>query len=423
MKTHLDTLMQAHNLDAILVTGPAQHNPAMYYMTGGVHLTGGDLLKKRAADPILFYNPMERDEAARTGLRTKNLADYKLTELLKETSGDALKATVLRYQRMLTEFGFTSGRLALYGKVEAGASYAIFTALQQAMPGLTLVGELSDSLLLDAMATKDSTEIERIRRMGQVTTSVVAEVAHFLTHHTVKDEVLVKRDGQPLTIGEVKARINLWLAERGAENPEGTIFAIGRDAGVPHSTGTDTDLLRLGQTIVFDIFPCEAGGGYFYDFTRTWCLGHATDEALALYENVLSVYRQVTSELKMGQPCKHYQQRTCELFEAQGHPTIKTDPQTQEGYVHSLGHGLGLHVHERPWFGANASEADRLEPGVVFTIEPGLYYPDKGLGVRLEDSLTLHPNGAFEILAPYPMDLVLPMRSRPKPRQVARTIG
>jgi Xaa-Pro aminopeptidase len=423
MKTHLDTLMQAHNLDAILVTGPAQHNPAMYYMTGGGHLTSGDLLKKHAADPILFYNPMERDEAAKTGLRTKNLADYKLTELLKEAGSDMLKATVLRYQRMLTEFGFTAGRLGLYGKVEAGATYATFTALQQAMPGLAIVGELSDSVLLDAMATKDAAEIERIRRMGQTTTAVVAEVASFLTHHSVKNEILIKRDGGPLTIGEVKRRINLWLAERGAENPEGTIFAIGRDAGVPHSSGTDTDLLRLGQTIVFDIFPCEAGGGYFYDFTRTWSLGYATDEALALYENVLNVYRQVTSELKAGLPCKQYQQRTCELFEAQGHPTIKTDPQTQSGYVHSLGHGLGLHVHERPWFGANASESDRLEPGVVFTIEPGLYYPERGLGIRLEDSVTLHPDGTFEILAPYPMELVLPIKPPRRPRQVARTIG
>ena len=88
-----------------------------------------------------------------------------------------------------------------------------------------------------------------------------------------------------------KRRINLWLAERGADNPEGTIFAIGRDAGVPHSTGTASDPLRLGQTIVYDIFPCEAGGGYYYDFTRTWCLGYAPDAVQALYQDVLDVYQ------------------------------------------------------------------------------------------------------------------------------------
>lgn len=421
MKKHLDSLLETHHLDAILVTGPAQHNPAMYYMTGGGHLTGGDLIKKRGSDPLLFHYPMERDEASKTGLRTKNLAEYKMHELLKEAGGDMLKASVARYQRMLTDYGFTKGRLGLYGQVEIGPTFALFNALQAAMPGLEIVGEITDSVLLEAMATKDSAELERIRRMGKVTTQVVAETASFIAHHNVKDEVVVKRDGSPLTIGEVKARINLWLAERGAENPEGTIFAIGRDAGVPHSAGANNDALRLGQTIVYDIFPCEAGGGYFYDFTRTWSLGYATDEALALYENVLSVYNQVTGELKPGMPGKHYQQRTCELFEAQGHPTIKTDPQTQSGYVHSLGHGVGLHIHERPWFGANASNTDVLEPGVVFTIEPGLYYPERGLGVRLEDTYTLTAEGKFEVFAPYPMQLVLPMRPPRPRRQMARS--
>ncbi|MEA3441222.1 MAG: M24 family metallopeptidase, partial [Chloroflexota bacterium] len=261
-----------------------------------------------------------------------------------------------------------------------------------------------------AMATKDDPEIERIRRMGQITTQVVGKVADYLTYHRVRDEVLIKSNGDPLTIADVKKRINLWLVERGAENPEGTIFAIGRDAGIPHSSGTASDLLRLGQTIIFDIFPCEPGGGYFYDFTRTWSLGYATDEVLALYKDVHDVYQQIMTELCIDTPCKPYQERTCELFEAKGHTTPKSDPHTQEGYVHSLGHGLGLHVHERPWFGVSATEEDRLAPGVVVTIEPGLYYPERGMGVRLENSVWVRPDGVMEVLAHYPLDLVLPMK-------------
>ena len=130
------------------------------------------------------------------------------------------------------------------------------------------------SLFMKAMETKDAVEVKRIRKMGTVTTEVVRRTAEYLTSREIRpDEVLLKEDGTPLTIGDVKARINLWIAELGGENPEGTIFAIGRDVGVPHSAGTPSDLLRLGQTIVFDIYPCEAGGGYFYDFTRTWSLG------------------------------------------------------------------------------------------------------------------------------------------------------
>jgi Xaa-Pro aminopeptidase len=410
MKTDLDKLMRENNLDAILVTGPAQHNPAMVYLTGGGHLTNADLIKKRGQDAVLFYNPMERDEAAKSGLKTKNLADYKFNDLLEQTQGDHLKATIKRYQLMLNELGVTTGRVALYGRSEIGTNYAVFSGIQQEMPEVNLLGELNNSVLMQARMTKDDAEIERIRKMGKITTQVVGQVADFLTSQTVKDGKLTKADGQPLTIGDVKSRINLWLAERGAENPEGIIFTIGRDAGVPHSSGSAGDFLKLGQTIVFDIYPCEAGGGYFYDFTRTWCLGYAPDNVMALYENVYSVYNNVTSKLKVGTAFKQYQQLTCELFESQGHPTIKDNPLIQAGYVHSLGHGIGLNIHERPWSGINADDKDCLVPGAVFTIEPGLYYPEKGMGVRLENSLWVRPDGQMEVLADYPMDLVLPVR-------------
>lgn len=409
MKRDIDTLMEVHQLDALLITGPAAHNPAMYYFSGAGHLTNADLIKKRGSEPVLFHSAMERDEAAKTGLKTKNLSDYNFTDLLKQADGNVLQANILRYQKMLTDMDITSGRLAIYGKVDAGSSYGIFSGLQEEMPDLTVVGEMDDTVLLRAMATKDEYEVERIREMGRITVSVVAEVANFLTSQSVENEILVRPDGQPLTIGEVKRCINLWLLERGAENPEDTIFAIGRDAGVPHSVGNPDDVLRLGQTIVFDIFPCEAGGGYFYDFTRTWCLGYASDQALALYEDVLAVYRKIMSELEGGVECPKYQRRTCELFEELGHPTVLKNPQTEEGYVHGLGHGLGLHVHERPWFRIHANPPDRLEPGSIVTIEPGLYYPERGLGVRLEDTVWVRPDGKMEILADYPLDLVLPM--------------
>lgn len=412
MISDLDRLMQKHNLGAILVTGPAQHNPAMFYLTGGGHLTSAELIKAHGQEPTLYYNPMERDEAAASGLKTKNLAEYSMKALIKEAEGDTIKAMALRYKKMLTEQGITSGRISVYGKADVGEGYAIYSALQEQMPDLEVVGEITrNSMLLEAMATKDEAEVERIRHMGKITTEVVGRVADFLTVQQAKDGVLVDRQGQPLTIGDVKRRINLWLAEQGAENPHGTIFAIGHDAGVPHSAGNPDDLLKLGQTIIFDIFPCEAGGGYHYDFTRTWCLGFAPDEVQALYDHVYDVYQTIMSELEAGTLFRDYQARTCELFEAQGHPTIKDDPTLQEGYVHSLGHGLGLHVHERPWSGSTATTEDLLAPGVVVTIEPGLYYPEKGMGCRLEDTVWVRPDGEMEILAEFPLDLVLPIQN------------
>jgi Xaa-Pro aminopeptidase len=71
---------------------------------------------------------------------------------------------------------------------------------------------------------------------------------------------------------------------------------------------------------------------------------------------------------------------------------------------------VGLNIHERPWSGLTATDDNILRPGVVMTIEPGLYYPEKGLGVRIEDTLWVRPDGKMEVLAEYPYDFVLTMK-------------
>jgi Xaa-Pro aminopeptidase len=105
-------------------------------------------------------------------------------------------------------------------------------------------------------------------------------------------------------------------------------------------------------------------------------------------------------------PFEALQDRTCDLFEELGHPTIRQDPLVQAGYVHTVGHGLGLDVHELPF---TRTPGATLKPGVIVTIEPGLYYPDEGMGCRLEDTIFVHPDGSIELLAEYPYDLVLPI--------------
>ncbi len=409
MKSNIDDLLHQNQADALWITGPAQHNPFMVYLTGGGHMTQADLFKPLGKTPVLCHAPMERDEAAKTGLQTLNYSKYPLKDRLETARGDRLLANALLYQYILEEIGLTAGTVLFYGRTDAGKYFSILNKLQEIMPGLTFKGDLDDAVLLQAMATKDDDEIERIREMGKITLTVVNRVAEYLTSHKVTRETLIKPDGTPLLIGDVKGKINLWLAELGAENPEDTIFAIGRDAGVPHSGGTPTDQIKLGQTIVFDIFPCGKGGGYFYDFTRTWCLGFAPDETAALYEQVKSVYHQVVSELETGKNAAHFQDRTCDLFEALGHTTTRQDPSTESGYVHSLGHGVGLNIHEKPWFSRKDDPTNTIVPGSVFTIEPGLYYPEKGLGIRLEDTYYVTADGRFEKFLDYPMELVLPM--------------
>ncbi len=411
MKTDLDKLMKKHNVDAIFIIGAAQHNPSMVYFVGTAHVSDAILIKQRGKEAVLFHYPMEREEAAKSGLKLVSMTKYPLHDLLKQAGGNYLEAFVLRLKLMLEEMQLPRCRVALYGKDDIGPFYSILNRLQELMPELQFAGFVRDEILMNAMMTKDAGEIEHIRAMGRVTTDVVAKTADYITGHKTKGGVVVHKDGSPVTIGEVKNLIQLWLAERGAENPEGTIFAIGRDAGIPHSVGNPSDALQLGQTIVYDIYPCEAGGGYYYDFTRTWSLGYVTDEAQQLYDQVRQVYDTISAELKVNAPFYKFQERACALFEEMGHPTIQSDPTVERGYVHSLGHGIGLRVHEKPWASAvNPSPTDILAPGSVFTLEPGLYYPERGMGVRIEDSWWVTPDGEFEILAEFPKDLLLPMK-------------
>ncbi len=410
MKQDLDKLIRKFGADALWITGAAQHNPAMVYLTGGAHITGADLFIRPGHQPVLCHGMMERDEAAKTGYELLSYANFPINAYLEKAQGNLLEATANQYADILKAIGLTEGKVLLYGVLEFGQRFALVKRLAELMPGLQLSGDFDGSILLEARATKSADELAHIRHMGVVTTNVVKRVQDFLTGHNVQDETLVKQDGTTLTIGDVKSLINLLLAEAGAENPEDCIFAIGRDAGVPHSSGTLSDPIKLGKSIVFDIYPCEAGGGYFYDFTRTWCLGYAPEAVQKAYDQVKSVYEQVVSELENGVNPARYQARTCELFEEMGHETIRQNPQIQQGYIHSLGHGVGLNVHEKPWFGREKDPTNLLQVGTVFTIEPGLYYPEKGFGVRIEDSWFVREDGSFEKFVDYPMELVLPMR-------------
>jgi Xaa-Pro aminopeptidase len=413
MKSDLDALMQARNLDALLVFGDAENNPTMYYFVGGGHVSGALLIKKVGKEPVLFYNDMERDEAAKSGLKTVSFSEFPTADFEAQANGDRLLANALRFRKVLEEYGLSAGRVAVYGKVELSLMFGILTNLAQQMPEVEFIGEgLNDSTILRAMETKDDVEVARIRQMGAVTTTVVQMVWDYLAGCDVReDEVLLKENGTPLTIGDVKGKIALWLAEREAVDVEGLIFAIGRDAGVPHSSGDPNDLMTLGKTIVFDIFPAEKGGGYFYDFTRTWSLGYATPEAQALYDQVHEIYDRAVENLDLNASFIDYQRMTCEYFESKGHKTPLNTKSPLEGYVHSLGHGVGLNIHERPSSSLTLADADNiLKPGVVITIEPGLYYPEKGMGFRIEDTYWVRPDGKIELLAEFPYDFVLPMK-------------
>ncbi len=411
MKTDIEQLMAEDQIDLLWITGSAMSNPPMVYVTGGGNLTQADYFQKRGEQGVLFYHAMERDEAAKTGLHARCYDQEAMAKYSKLCGGDQIQAQIMHYKAILNDLNFNSGRIALYGMMDAGVSFAVFSGLGKKFPKIEFVGYKLDGVLLKARATKEPGEVERIRNMGKATIHVAEKLVDFLTHSPVRGGVLFDGMDQPLTVSVVKNKINSWLSEEGAENPEGTIFSLGRDTAVPHSAGNPTDAVRLGVPIIFDFFPCEKGRGYFHDFTRTWCLGYAPDEVHRIYEDVLEVYQRLISEIRINEPFYRYHKMTCELFEEKGHPTLMTKVGTQDGFVHGLGHGVGLEVHELPYYHAAEDEKNSLKPGSVFAVEPGLYYPDMRIGVRLENTFWMRPEGKLENLADFPLDLVLPMSS------------
>ena len=177
MKSDIDALMQAQNLDALLVFGHAEHNPPMYYFVGGGHVSHAILIKKRGEEPVLFHGDMERDEAAKSGLRLIPFSKYDGESLHKQANGDSALANAMQLKLMFQDLGLEKGRVSVAGTYEVGVVFATLLHLQKLMPELELAGETRNtSIFMRAMETKDETDVERIRKMGKITTSVVAQV-------------------------------------------------------------------------------------------------------------------------------------------------------------------------------------------------------------------------------------------------------
>jgi Xaa-Pro aminopeptidase len=410
MQRDLDSLMADRNLDAIVVSGKVTGNSPLIYMLNGARVTQALLVKKRGETPCIIASPIEREEAAAAGYPAIINTRYNYGKLLEQHNGDVLAASVAYQAAIFDDLGVT-GRVGVYGYRDQGGAYVFLKALDAALPAIEIVGEMDPNLIEEARATKDTAEVARIREVGRRTAEVVRQTVAFLQGHAVGNDETLRHatENRALTVGDVHAHIHHLIIQQGLDDSEGFIFAAGHDAAVPHNHGTPDMPLRLGETIIFDIYPREIGGGYFFDMTRTFCLGYAPDAVTHLYREVADCVAHLRAALKAGEETRSYQRMACAFYEARGHPTIGSDPATLAGYVHGLGHGVGLDIHEAPSFFDYAGNTARLTPGHVFTLEPGLYYPDQGMGCRVEDTLWLDEHGDICNLTDYPYDLVVSM--------------
>ncbi|HEY1012752.1 MAG TPA: Xaa-Pro peptidase family protein [Herpetosiphonaceae bacterium] len=408
MKTDLDRLMEERGLDALVVEGPDGYdaaNPDFNYFVKGEHVNG-IVIKKRGEAALLIHHPWERLQAEATGLELVSSERWNRREIARDFD-NRLDTMAELWRRMLRDLA-VGGRVGWYGTVHSGRSHALLTRLAATAPGLEIVGEFEHDLLSTARMTKDAGEIETLRRVGRETCAVVQAVTDYLRAGRASDGRLVSAEGAPVTIGDVKRLIRRELAERGMEAPVGIIFSQGRDTALPHAEGDDAEQLRLGEPLSLDLAPREHNG-YFHDMTRTFALGHASDELQRIYNEVREALELAVANLQAGAPTRILQERVCAFFEERGHPTIGSAYPLDEGYTHDLGHGIGLEVHEPLLFSAQPSNRDLVLPGAAFTLEPGLYYASKGYGVRLEDVYCCTAEGGFECLTPFPKELIIPI--------------
>ncbi len=407
MKADLPRLMQARSLDGLVVECTDHFSAARAYLAGGVSITQGKVVLKTGAEPILIVSPMEIEEAAKSGLRVVSYLDLGWPELIQAAQGDRDIAAVEFWARCLQAAGIDAGTIGVYGVGEFNRLLPLAERLRAAHPQYTLVGEAGLTIFDEAGLTKDASEVARMRAIGERVAEVWQETWDFLAGHRAQDGRLVSAEGVPLTIGAVKRFVRRALLDRDLEDTD-MIFAQGRDGGFPHSRGEADAPVLTGQAIVFDLFPRELGGGYHHDSTRTWCIDHAPDAVREAYEQVMEAFDLAVELIRPGVETKMVQAAVQDYFEARGHATTRSDPNTATGYVHSLGHGVGLNIHERPSFSHLVE--DRVSSGSVFTIEPGLYYPERGFGVRVEDTFYLDAQGELHSLTPFRKDLILPLR-------------
>jgi Xaa-Pro aminopeptidase len=173
-----------------------------------------------------------------------------------------------------------------------------------------------------------------------------------------------------------------------------TIVASGPNAALPHYRA-GTRILSPGDLVVLDF-----GGvldGYCSDLTRTVSVGTPTNDALRLHTAVRDAQRRAIEAVKPGVPAASVDAAARNLLESRG---------LGEAFGHGTGHGLGLDIHEEPRIGPPRSHSAsvQLEPGMVFTIEPGAYLPGLG-GVRIEDDVLVTADGC-EVLTSVPRELL-----------------
>jgi Xaa-Pro aminopeptidase len=235
--------------------------------------------------------------------------------------------------------------------------------LQAALPGSRYVS-MTDALPT-LRAVKDAEELDRLAAAGAAADAVFEEIA--ATRFSGRTEAEIAHD-----------LVDLLLAH-GHSRAEFTIVASGPNGANPHHEESDR-VIQDGDMVVLDFGGTMAG--YGSDTTRTVHVGEPTDEEAAVYEIVRRAQEAAFEAVRPGATCQDVDRAARRVIAGAGYG---------EQFIHRTGHGIGLTAHEPPYMIEGETRA--IEPGMCFSIEPGIYLPGR-FGVRIEDIVVATEHGA-----------------------------
>jgi len=245
---------------------------------------------------------------------------------------------------------------------------------------------------------KTKYDLEQIKKALDLAEKAMARAKNILKNSKINNRSELVYQGKKLTSEFIKSEINIEIV-KGGGHVHGTIVASGRQTSIPHDTGTG--IIKSNVPIIIDIFPRLEKTGYWGDITRTFVKGKAPEIIKKAYLAVKKARDYAKAKVAAGIiPDKIYKE-TVYLLGNQGFKTGKKNNK-YFGFFHSLGHGVGLDIHELPRLAPSITTP--LEPGDLFTIEPGVYYSKWG-GIRLEDMVYLDSRGYPQFLTSYPDEL------------------
>ena len=230
-------------------------------------------------------------------------------------------------------------------------------------------------LLLNARSRKAPDEIDKMRRAIAISEAAL--------HATIK----WARPG--MSERQIADRLSAEMLARGAQGLAFLLVLTGEKSGLPHGDTGDRiwgedEFLLIDFGATYQDYPA--------DITRTFCAGQPSAQMCAMYQAVYEANKAAREFAGPGVRCEEVDRAAREVIEAAGFGDY---------FIHRLGHGLGLSVHELPNIVAGNKQA--LAPGMVFTIEPGVYVPGVG-GVRIEDNVAVTEDG-LDVLTSFPRQL------------------